>query len=255
MRIAVPPNLNQPGFPLWPPLLATRGEGSLSSEHAHHALHLVLAVEGELRVKTGGRWVRAAGVLTAPDQTHAIDAKGVKILLCFLDPESEAGRALVPLVGDGVRVLSATERDAIAAGFDPMAIMGAGGAEWIRGVVTTLGGSPRSARTVHPRVKKLLRALRELPPDADLSLERLARDVSLSPGRLMHAFTESIGIPLRPYLAWVRLQRAASAIVTGTPLSQAALDSGFSDSAHMSRAFRSMLGLPPSALRPRKAAS
>src|SRR5690606_10289226 len=121
--------------------------------------------------------------------------------------------------------------------------------------VEVLGGERVRVGVVHPRVRKLLRALRELPPDADLSLEAFARDVGLSPSRLMHVFTESLGIPLRPYLAWVRLQRAAAAIVSGVPLAQAALAAGFADSAHMSRAFRSMLGLPPSALRPKKAAS
>jgi hypothetical protein len=50
------------------------------------------------------------------------------------------------------------------------------------------------------------------------SLEALAGEVGLSPGRRMHVFTESIGIPLRPYVAWLKLQRAAAAIASGQPL-------------------------------------
>jgi transcriptional regulator GlxA family with amidase domain len=65
----------------------------------------------------------------------------------------------------------------------------------------------------------------------------------------MHVFTSSIGIPLRPYLAWLRVQRAAVDIVSGSPLSDAAQAAGFSDAAHMSRTFRRMLGIPPSLLR------
>jgi AraC-like DNA-binding protein len=65
---------------------------------------------------------------------------------------------------------------------------------------------------------------------------------------LMHAFTESVGLPLRPYLRWLRVQRAAAAIAAGQPLAQAAASAGFSDAAHMSRTFRDMFGLPPSAL-------
>ena len=57
-------------------------------------------------------------------------------------------------------------------------------------------------------------------------------------------------LPVRPYLAWLRLQRAAAAIVAGTPLATAALDAGFADAAHMSRTFRRMLGMAPSMLRP-----
>ena len=66
----------------------------------------------------------------------------------------------------------------------------------------------------------------------------------------MHVFTASIGIPLRPYLGWLRFQRAARAIVSGIPLTDAAMAAGFADAAHMTRTFRRMFGVPPSALRP-----
>jgi AraC-like DNA-binding protein len=66
----------------------------------------------------------------------------------------------------------------------------------------------------------------------------------------MHVFTESIGVPLRAYLLWCKLQRAAAGVATGLPLSQAAAAAGFADAAHMTRAFRRMFGMTPSALRP-----
>jgi transcriptional regulator GlxA family with amidase domain len=58
-----------------------------------------------------------------------------------------------------------------------------------------------------------------------------------------------VGIPLRPYLAWLRVQRAAIDIVCGNSLGEAALAAGFSDAAHMSRTFRRMLGIAPSSLK------
>src|SRR5689334_20955335 len=95
MRVASPlPSLHGP-LPLWPPLLATRGAGSASDKHAHHAMHMVLAREGTLRVRgASGAWRTAAGVMTAPDVTHSIDARGCEIVLVFFDPESDAGNAL-----------------------------------------------------------------------------------------------------------------------------------------------------------------
>jgi AraC-like DNA-binding protein len=241
------------GLQTWPPLLATRGPGAKSEPHAHHAMHLVLCTSGGLRVRAGkaGRWIEAAGVLTAPDVLHAIDAAGAEILLVFIDPESDVGEALRPAVSGPVRAITAAERDAIlAGGADPLALMQTGGAAWTAGAVAALGGRPLAPRpSIHPRVGKLLRHLRALPSDADTSLAALAATVGLSSGRLMHAFTASIGLPLRPYLAWLRLQRAAVAIVGGAPLADAAVAAGFSDSAHMTRTFRRMLGMPPSMLR------
>src|SRR5260221_5034318 len=84
----------------FPPALATRGPGMRAALHSHHALHFLLAIEGELRFSTspGGEWSSAAGLLTSPDAAHAIDARGVEILLVFLDPESEAGTAFGPVL-------------------------------------------------------------------------------------------------------------------------------------------------------------
>lgn len=246
-------------LPLWPPLLATRSPGARSAPHAHHAMHFVLAVRGTLRVGVPGArtaWQEAAGVLTAPDARHEVDASGVEVLLVFLDPESEVGAALAACLPGPVRLIAERERAALLAGADPHALLRADGAGWTHRALQTLAGGAHQAsqpRRVHPRVRRLLRLLRTTDPGeeaAETSLEALARAVDLSPGRLMHAFTESLGIPLRPYLAWLRLQRAAGAIVSGRPLADAAHAAGFADAAHMTRTFRRMFGVPPSALRP-----
>lgn len=239
-------------MPVWPPLLATRGVGGLSMGHAHHAMHLVLSLEAPLRVRVGrGPWQDMPGVLTAPDIPHALDASNREVLLVFLEPESEAGAALRSSLGGPVRAITASERDALARDVDPLGLMQSRGVAWTRRAVEVLGaGAPLPSPVVHPRVRRLLRLLRDQAPDSDTSLSALADQVGLSPGRLMHAFTESIGLPLRPYLGWLRLQRAAAAIVSGVPLGEAAHAAGFSDAAHMTRTFRRMLGMPPSALRP-----
>jgi AraC-like DNA-binding protein len=221
-------------------------------------MHFVIALEGELSVRASeeGQWVQAAGVLTAPDTVHAIEAVDVEVLLVFLDPESTVGASLAAALEGPIRVLSATERSELVRSADPRSIMHADGAEWTRRALETLvGRALRPPSAVHPRVRKLLHLLRAARAEDDLSLEKLASWVGLSPGRLMHVFTTSIGIPLRPYLAWLKLQRAAAAIVSGAPLASAAHAAGFADAAHMSRTFRAMFGVAPSALRPRQEAA
>jgi AraC-like DNA-binding protein len=245
-------------LPLWPPLLAVRGVGSASTPHAHHAMHLVIAVDGHLRVRKGraGKWVSAPGVLTAPDVLHSVDGSAGEVLLLFLDPESAAGQALRPATTEPVRLLNEEEahRFRSTLPLEPGRILRADGIGWVRDAVAILGGEALPARRpIHPRVRSLLNKLRDLPPDADLSIDALAAASGLSTGRLMHAFTESVGVPLRPYLAWLRIQRAVAAIVADVPLSQAALAAGFSDAAHLSRMFRRMLGMSPSMLKPARA--
>ncbi len=252
MRLARLPAMSL-GTPPWPPLLASHGAGARSSMHAHHAMHFVIAADGELDVRAAGSTVAAPGVVTAPDVNHALDARGREVLLVFIDPESEAGVALAAALDGPVRVFDDATRAALYTR-DARALMQGEGDTWIRKAVDRLGVVGLAPRPpVHPRVRRVLRHLRGLPPGGDTSLAALAEVARLSPGRLMHTFTESIGIPLRPYLAWLRLQRAAGEITRGTPLSLAAASSGFSDAAHMSRTFRRMLGMAPSMLQPRAA--
>lgn len=238
-------------LPLWPPIIGSRARGSKSARHTHHAMHLVLALQGTLRVQSeaGAPWERAAGVLTAPDVPHAIDADGIDVLLVFFDPESDVGSALLAALPGPVLLVSEAARDALA-GVDPMSLLGSEGRAWTERVAATLGATAvPERRAMHPRVKKVLARLRAAGLDDDTSLEALAAHAGLSPGRLMHAFTESIGMPLRPYLAWLKLQRAAAGIVAGLPLAQAAQAAGFADAAHMSRTFRRTFGMTPSMLR------
>jgi AraC-like DNA-binding protein len=99
---------------------------------------------------------------------------------------------------------------------------------------------------MHPRVAELVRLLRARTGDlGDTSLAALARHARLSPSRFAHVFTASVGIPLRRYLLWLRVQRAALALTSGCTATEAAYLAGFSDAAHLSRTFRRMFGCPP----------
>jgi hypothetical protein len=209
MRLAsLPTSPGLPAPPLWPPLLATRGPGGRSAAHAHHAMHVVVALDGELRVRAGrGPWQRAAGVISAPDVPHAIDAAGLTILLVFLDPESQAGQSLRALVDGPLRILPRRLANVLADEPDPLALMQAEGVAFTQRLITLLGGAPAEGPTIHPRVRRVLRDLRAQSGLADVSLPSLARAAGLSEGRFMHAFTQSIGIPLRPYLLWLKRQR------------------------------------------------
>ncbi len=237
----------------WPPALATRGPGRSCAWHSHHSLRFAIAVDGELRVraKREGKWSSAAGVLTSPDAPHAIDAQGVEVLLVFIDAESAGGSSLRAALNGPFRLISDAERCALVRNVVPLEILRSGAGQWTLRAAETLGvPTPAPARAIHPRVRKLLEVLRNGGVNEATSLDVLASAVGLSPSRLMHVFTSSIGIPLRPYLAWLRVQRAAMAIVSGDSLTDAAHAAGFSDAAHMSRTFTRMLGIAPSLLRP-----
>lgn len=84
--------------------------------------------------------------------------------------------------------------------------------------------------------------------DHRVTIPELSSAVSLSPSRLEHLFREQVGISISRYLLWTRLKKALEMMSPGTSLTDVAHAVGFADSAHLSRTFRRLIGIPPSTL-------
>jgi AraC-like DNA-binding protein len=213
--------------------------------HAHHAIQLLLTLHGHARLRGRARqpWTDFTAALVGPDVPHEVDARGTTVIIAFVDTESEVGAGLRRRLATPLTVLSAPEvaRWRRELGDPPLqpAVVQA----WWRARII----SERAPRRIHPRVRRVLRWLRENvgAGEEDLSLESLAERAGLSPSRFMHVFTASLGVPLRPYLLWLRLQYAAGRLLAGASATEAAHEAGFSDAAHLSRTFRRILGTTP----------
>ncbi len=74
----------------------------------------------------------------------------------------------------------------------------------------------------------------------------LSTRVFLSESRLSHLFKENVGVSIKRYLLWNRLKNALKFLLTEeTNLKQASFEAGFSDQAHLTRTFKSFLGINP----------
>jgi AraC-like DNA-binding protein len=234
------------GVAPWPPVMIVWGPGFMAAAHSHHCVQVLFALRGSLLIRGGRKkaWRKCGAVWIRPDATHELDARDTTLLIGFIDAESDMGAALSERIEGEIACVPAHEV-----------------ARW-RAV---LGPTPNDARTerwltefplyrrrgvaIHPGVRRVLSRLHE--PRVvldDLSLETLAGIARLSPSRFMHAFTQSVGVPVRPYVLWLRLQRAACDLMNGASVTQAAHGAGFSDAAHLTRTFRRMLGATPSQL-------
>jgi AraC-like DNA-binding protein len=230
---------------LWPASLLVWGPGAVSSLHAHHAIQLLFTLDGHARLLGQARrpWVDFTAALVGPDVPHEVDARGTTVVIAFVDPESEVGaglrrRFIAPLSVIPAAEVARWRRELGVPPLKPAAVE-----TWWRARFIP----ERAARRLHPRIRRVLRWLRENvgAGEEDLSLDSLADRVGLSPSRFMHVFTESVGVPLRPYLLWLRLQHAAGRLLAGASATEAAHEAGFSDAAHLSRTFRRILGTTP----------
>jgi AraC-like DNA-binding protein len=229
--------------------LAYIGPLGRTDPHSHHAVQVALGLDGPICLRDGdGRTEQGQAAVIPCDVSHAIVEPTKQALLLYVNPETTLGRRIAALAIDE-RARSWFDAGEplthllVSPPFDT-----AGELERAAETVTRklVGEAPRPA-PAHPAIRRLLLSLPS-QLDGDVRLPVLAKSVGLSAGRLGHLFTETVGIPLRPYILWLRLQRAVAEVRSGASLTTAAHAAGFSDSPHLSNTFRRMFGLSPSDL-------
>jgi len=130
---------------------------------------------------------------------------------------------------------------------DPDAIVRAGEKDCVEALQLLIEGFSARATETHDWADALAEALRA---DPALSLEQWAEEVGLHPGSLSRGFARVFGMSAAAYRLVQRTRRAIDALLrTEVALSRLAIDCGFADQAHMTRAVSSVAGVPPSFLR------
>jgi AraC-like DNA-binding protein len=79
-----------------------------------------------------------------------------------------------------------------------------------------------------------------------MSQFELARHVGMERTSALRMFKAATGQTFRQFKQWSALQHAARKIAAGELVRTAAMDSGFADTAHLTRTFRTSFGLTPS---------
>lgn len=95
------------------------------------------------------------------------------------------------------------------------------------------------------RVTKAIAMIKESALE-NRAVDSIASDLNLSVPRLSQLFKQVTGVPIRRYRLWHRMFLTASKMAFGMSLTEAAVSSGFSDSAHFSRVFKEIAGVKPS---------
>jgi AraC-like DNA-binding protein len=229
----------------WPAALFLWGPGSWADLHRHHCVQLVMTLRGTLRFRgrQRQRWTTSQALLVRPDARHEVDARNTDVLIAFVDAESDLGAALVGRTQSDVAPIAP---ETVAEWRTQLGESASLTAARVEPWVTETLLRDRRPTSLDYRVKRVLHALPGRLADADtVSLDAVAASVGLSPSRFMHLFTTSVGVPLRPYVLWLRLQCGASELARGRTVADAAHAAGFSDAAHFTRTLRRMIGATP----------
>ena len=99
-----------------------------------------------------------------------------------------------------------------------------------------------------PCIAKAIQRL-DAAPESPVSLADLAALSGVSRFQLLRGFARAVGITPHAYLVQRRVRLARQLLANGQTPAQAALEAGFSDQSHMTRAFVRQLGITPSRYR------
>jgi AraC family transcriptional regulator len=211
------------------------GEGLRLDVHTPHAFEICVAFEGRFRMRLASEaaWTPFEAAVIAPDVARELDAGGGSGCILLVGPETTEGRQLP------ARTTLLPAR--------PARCFPADDPEVLRRMLIGAFASPFSTRYLDPRIVAALRLIRASPA-SHLPLGQIAAAVSLSPSRLVHLFREQTHISIKRYSLWLRVHAAYRLMASQRSLTEIAYRAGFADSAHLSRAFRRMLGLNPSEL-------
>lgn len=236
---------------LWPHRLFVVGPAFDTALHRHHAAQLCVGLSGPLRLRASheGSWLTAWGFFVPPDAAHQLDAGTSRTAFLYLEPESleyarhrealgaKGADAIHPLAVTNVRRRWASDAAHASCCRDAEALAKA------------LLGEPPSEALRNPLDERVRRALRWIGEHLSepIRLRAVARASGASESHLAHLFRAQVGLPLRRYVLWRRLRIAVEQAAAGQSLTAAAHEAGFADAAHLSRTFRDMFGVTPSA--------
>jgi AraC-like DNA-binding protein len=230
------------------------GELPVAEIHRHKTLEIVLSLDHPFRFRTDTTsWRTGNSIAIPPGVFHKLrDLNGTHISIHLIAERRLNGRHHNnPLSTHEIQSLDEFDFSIFRNFFRRMPQGEVDCSEVFRMcelLVDRISGAEGNRAIVDERLLSVLEFI-ELNLPLRIQSRQLARIACLSEDRFLHLFTEQLGLPLRHHIMHQRLLRATRAILTGASATHAAIDSGFSDSAHLTKTFIQLTGIRPSHLK------
>jgi len=216
--------------------------------HANAAPAVVIGLDAafDIRLAADPRWRREREVYVEAGCRHELDCGDALMLVLYLSPGRLDDRQFRRRWSLGQGALIALPAQDAARDWGHALLDGQLPRDLLRPSIDQLsGGPPPRALCEDGRSEAVARWLLSNPLSV-VPLGTRGRSLALSPSRLRHRFHEQTGISLQALRRWQRMRAVGQWLATGQNLTETAHQLEFTDSAHLSRDFRSSFGLPPS---------
>ncbi len=192
-------------------------------------------------------------VVMAPNISHSTDSQNQPYIAILIDPDHELYAYLHPLLnGEAFCSLPAARLKSFQNQFQQLMtaqLCLEQVKQLLMDVLLVLNPQPLEALPWDQRIQFACEYIKRCVPHQIPTIADVALQVGLSESRLMHLFSQQLGLSMRQYILWLRIRYAIKLWMQGKTLIEIAVESGFSDQAHFTRTLRRMVDFAPSMLK------
>lgn len=223
------------------------GAGASAATHRHDAVQIIVGLDHLLDLTIEGVSMQLRAAVVPARLEHSLTSAG-RTAVILAEPFGRMGEALTALGRErGGHDVWPQLSEIADQEFRDVADL----ERWSVSVIETLTGMTYSEAwaKLRPSILEVRRYVEERL-DGVPRLSEVAEVLGFSERQMRRIIDEELGMPFRRYILWRRLRIAALQVHGGADLTTAAIQAGFSDSAHLSRVFRQMFGMAPSDVLP-----
>jgi AraC-like DNA-binding protein len=218
--------------------------------HSHHALEIIIPFDSDVTVEIDNIVCESKGILLKQDVEHATNSDGFVVFIC-ISPESALGKRLKTILQrDNFLILKSQTIEQFKKYLNELIAHDHSEGDIISFMTNALIEDIAFVEENYTQDVRIRNVLEHILCNSNkpIQFKELLEIAFLSEGRLSHLFKNEIGIPIRKYILWCRIQQGIRYFLKGHTLTQAAYFAGFSDVSHLTRTFVSTFGLSPSLL-------
>ena len=212
------------------------------AQHSHMATHIIISMGGRMKVQCAGAEYLCQGILLPSGISHAVDTQGNPVLVFLYDCTTHVAKQIRELAC--IPEEACNEIAQLYADWEETAGC-YGGFE--KAVLSRLGITGAASDVTDERIRTAMEFIRTRSTE-NVTCQDAAAAVHLSQSRFSHLFREELGMTFATYRIYQRIMYVYSRMLRGASITEAALEAGFSSSAHFADVNRRVFGLSASAV-------
>lgn len=209
------------------------------AEHRHMAAHIIVSMGNHIQVRVDNKEYLYKGICIPSGYSHKIDTCGNPVLVFLYDSTTNVAKHIqkVQDIDDEkcaniISLYDEFEKSSSKADYSKIE----------KYILEEVGLDALNSSVTDDRIIAAMKYIRE-NGNSSMTCKAVANAVFLSEGRFSHLFREQVGMTFAAYLIYQRILNVYANVIRGKTVTEAAIEAGFSSSAHFADVNRRVFGI------------